>query len=137
MKALFFKAKLYILAFPIFLVFLGAALNQAVIAANHDKFPVMLNERRAAKFIEKHKECFLDLVCVEVPATDDGMIDDVHCLMTPSTHLNFLADWIDLHDGMYSPGDLLLMLGDYLFDYAPLVWALLMIQLALTGNLRN
>jgi len=137
LKALFFKAKLYILAFPLLLIFTGAAMNQAVIAANHDKFPVMLNEHRAAKFIQNHKECFLGLVCVDVPASDDGMLDEVHCLMTPSTHLNFLADWIDLHHGMYSPGDLLLMLGDYLLDYAPLVWALLMIQLALTGNLRN
>ena len=137
MKALFFKAKLYILALPLLLIFIGAAMNQAVIAANHDKFPVMLNEHRAAKFIQNHKECFLGLVCVDVQASDDGMLDEVHCLMTPSTHLNFLADWIDLHHGMYSPGDLLLMLGDYLLDYAPLVWALLMIQLALTGQLRN
>ena len=38
LKALFFKAKLYILALPLLLIFIGAAMNQAVIAANHDKF---------------------------------------------------------------------------------------------------
>ena len=122
MNALFFKAKLYVLAFPLFLIFLGAASNQAVIAANHDRFPVMVNSRS------------LD---ARGGADSDGMMDTVHCTMTPSTHLNWLADWIDLQDAIYSPGDLLLMLGGWMMDYAPLVWALLMIQLALTGQLRN
>ena len=113
-------------------------MNQAVIVTNHDKFPVMLNERKAAQYLEgASKKCFFGgLVCVgsNEPNTD-GMIDDVHCLMTPQTHLNFLADWIDLHDAIYSPGDMLLELGDFLFSYAPLVWAFCMVQLALTGKL--
>lgn len=121
----FKKAKLYILAIPFLLILLGAAANQAVVAANHDTFPVMVNDARLAN---DGINCANGKVC---------MIDQIHSVMTPSTHLNFLADWIDLQSAIYSPGDLLLMLGDFLLKYAPLVWAFCMIQLALTGKLRN
>jgi hypothetical protein len=119
LKALFIKAKLYVLAAPLFFIFLGSASNQAVIAANHDRFPVMLNSTKIARY----------------QPDANGMIDMVHSVMQPTDHLKFLADWIDLQDAIYSPGDLLLMLGGWLFEYAPLVWALLMVQLALTGQL--
>jgi hypothetical protein len=103
MKRLLSFAYIWILALPLFLNFVGAGMNQAVIAANHDKFPVMVNHRKADKF-----------------GTDaDGMLDDVHCLMTKDTNLNFLADWIDLKEAIYSPGDLLLIFADYL---SPLVF---------------
>jgi hypothetical protein len=42
----------------------------------------------------------------------DGMIDDVHCVMTDQTHLNALADIFDFKDaGIYSIGDLMIMSG--------------------------
>ena len=43
--------------------------------------------------------------------------------MTKDTHLNYLADIFDLHDGIYSIGDFLLMLGGWLMTFAPFVWA--------------
>lgn len=131
MKRLLSFAYLWILALPLFFTFLGAASNQAVIAANHDRFPVMVNERKL-KTIEK-RETDEDNVLADIggligikltppPPPDDGMIDDVHCVMTPETHLNFLADWIDLNDAIYSPGDLLLYLGSYLQPISFPIW---------------
>ena len=132
----FRKAKLYILALPLLLIFVGAASNQAVLWANHDKFPVRLNAFKIAVIQYRIDNTDLPPV-IKAGIETDSMMDPVHCVMSDKTHLNLLADWIDLKDAIYSPGDLLLMLGDWLFDYAPLVWALCMLQLALTGQLRN
>lgn len=118
MLTLLRRARAWILAVPLTLSFIGAASNQAVIYANHDRFPVMLNSAKVTHY--------------EPDA--DGMIDKVHSVMQPTDHLKFLADWIDLGDGMYSPGDLLLMLGDWLWTYAPLVWAICLLQFAFTGK---
>lgn len=63
---------------------------------------------------------------------DDGFLDDTHCVMTSDTHLNFLADWIDLHYATYSPGDLLLELGSQGMIYSPFIWAFVVI-----GKLRK
>ncbi len=52
---------------------------------------------------------------------DHGMLDDVHCVMTPQTHLNFLADVIDV-GSIESVGDLLIDLGSWSWPYAPFVW---------------
>ena len=136
MKALLIRARLWILALPILIAFLGAASNQAVLWANHDKFPVRLNAYKTAVV-----QYAVDQARIPAPIKAgikaDGLMDPVHCIMTDQTHLNLLADWIDLKDAIYSPGDLLFMLGDWLFDYAPLVWAFCMIQLALTGKLQQ
>lgn len=56
----------------------------------------------------------------------EGLIDSVHCVMSDKTHLNFLADWIDLKEAIYSPGDLCRMLGSYTWNYAAFLWAVLM-----------
>jgi len=56
-----------------------------------------------------------------------GYIDDTHVIMTSNTHLNFLADIIDFHTVTYSVGDLGIVLGDYLWSYAPLVWGIVII----------
>ena len=50
------------------------------------------------------------------------MIDEVHCVMTSKTHLNFLADIFDMHDAIYSIGDFLLMLGEWFSVFAPFVF---------------
>jgi len=50
------------------------------------------------------------------------MIDDSHCVMTSKTHLNFLADVFDF-GSIYSIGDFSLMLGEWLFGFAPFLFA--------------
>lgn len=132
--------RLWILLLPIAFTFTGAASNQLVLAANHDKFPVMVNERKLREF-EQHDrqdqnviQALGSLVGIDIqapPVNDDGMLDDVHCVMTSATHLNFLADWIDLPEATYSPGDLLLELGDWSMNYAPLLWGFLLCSDAL------
>jgi len=91
---------LWLLLLPFALYFGGAASNQAVLIANHDKFPVMVNSQRLASFEQNSGKLV------------DGMIDDVHCVMTDQTHLNALADIFDFKDaGIYSIGDLMIMSG--------------------------
>lgn len=97
---------------PYLLTGIGAASNQAVLIANHDKFPVLLNEKARAHF----------------EPDENGLIDKEHCVMTPQTHLNALADVFDLHDGWYSIGDFLLMLGDWLGTFCFFVWVALVLQ---------
>lgn len=96
-----------------YLVFgVGAGSNQLVLIANHDKFPVMLNEAGRVHF----------------NPDANGLLDKTHCVMTPDTHLNALADIFDLHDGWYSIGDFLLMLSDWLSGFCVFVWIALVIQ---------
>jgi len=64
----------------------------------------------------------------EVKKEDDGMLDDVHCVMTSKTHLNFLADVFDLKEAIYSVGDFLLMLGEWLWSFVPIVWVTLILK---------
>lgn len=107
--------RLYILVFPFALFLTGAALNQAVLAANGGKFPVMLNEAAAARYVDK-----------------DGFFQDRrHCRMTSETRLNFLADYINVGNTM-SPGDLLIDIGLLLNSYAIVLWmALVCVELYL------
>lgn len=107
MKRFLAITRIWILAIPFLLVLLGAGSNQLVLAANHDKFPVMANERKVAQMS---------------PDAYGIIDDDAHCVMTSETHLNFLADWIDLKSAIYSPGDLILEAGYYSQDWAALVW---------------
>lgn len=124
----------WVLILPLLIGFTGALSNQLVLYANHDRFPVMLNARKIAEHTGHKRQCYLGgLICVDKPADDaqDGMLDDVHCIMTDQTRLNLLADWIDLQDATYSPGDLLLEAGSWMWDYAPLLWVFLMCSEAL------
>lgn len=133
MKRILSFAHLWILALPLVLTLLGAASNQAVIAANHDRFPVLMNVRklREEREAEEKKEAVIANIVgkvlgveIQPPAPDpnDDMLDNVHCVMSKDTHLNFLADWIDLGDATYSPGDLLLMAADYIQPLAFPFW---------------
>ena len=118
---------LWILLTPYIVLGLGAASNQAVLIANHDKFPVMLNARKLDKILSSSAEADLLTILVIkpkpfLPAPDpDGMIGDVHCVMTKSTHLNALADVFDL-GSIYSIGDFGLYLGQWLMTWMPFVW---------------
>jgi hypothetical protein len=125
--------RIWILAIPFLLSFAGAASNQLVLAVNHDKFPVMFNQYKTVQYEmeleikiaeELHVKNFHAAINDQLAlgALQHGYLDETHVLMTDKTHLNFLADWIDLHSAIYSPGDLLLETGDYLQDWAGIVW---------------
>ena len=119
------KTSLYILAIPVLFTFLGAASNQVVLIANHDSFPVMLNDKKLAEMTEHEKQSVEIKLNQPNPAFEqDGvvMIDEVHCVMTSHTHLNALADVFDLKDAIYSIGDFLLMMGEWFGVFAPFVY---------------
>lgn len=107
--SIFVTVRLYLLAIPLALNFTGSAMNQMVLAANGGKFPVMINEYSAGKYAK------------------DNFLDDIHCVMTSETHLNWLADFINMHTAIYSPGDMLIELGE-LLPYAAVAWAALIIN---------
>ena len=118
------KTALWIVLVPWAIALGGAASNQLVLIVNHDSFPVAVNTYEenlmAAKAALEWKERAEDLgVTTSLPA---GMIDDTHCVMTSQTHLNFLADVFDFKDGIYSVGDGGIMLGTWLWTFAPVVW---------------
>jgi hypothetical protein len=87
------------------LVFLGALSNQAVIIANHGKFPVLLEDSRSRKYDEMN-----------------GMIDREHCVMTKDTRLNLLADVFDFKNEIVSVGDEAIDLGFFLIPYTFGAW---------------
>lgn len=132
------KTALWIVAVPLLTYYLGAGLNQAVLVANHDRFPVMWNSYKALKYefeiVKAAEETCGDgenanpEICADAQfdlkaLQYAGYLDDTHVLMSSKTHLNFLADWIDLKSATYSPGDVLLMLGNLGMEYAPWIWA--------------
>lgn len=98
------RTKLYIIAVLLLLMAFGAGLNQLVLIANGDTFPVQINSVRAGGAL---------------PGT---LIDDVHVVMTPGMRLKFLSDVFDFKDGLYSIGDGALLLGYFLWSFAPYVW---------------
>ncbi len=111
------------LAVPALFYFLGAASNQAVLYANHDTFPVLVNEYKAKT-----------ADTIKLP---DGtvMLDPTHCVMTKDTRLNYLADIIDLRtEGIYSVGDGAIMLGEWMFTFTPYLWAYALLTKKRTQN---
>ena len=107
MKRFFRVTALWILILPSLPTTLGFLSNQAVLIANHQTFPVLVNSRRDD----------IDY---------DGYFkhDNTHVVMTSKTHLNALADIFDLKsDGTVSIGDMLLDLGDWLKTFCPYIWA--------------
>jgi hypothetical protein len=129
---------LWVLLAPWTIAGLGAASNQLVLIANHDKFPVMINAYRLEKMMTPKENTFESLItsafgkpnpAYEIsPLVTYGMIDEVHCVMTTQTHLNFLADVFDLKDSIYSIGDFGLMLGEYLQTFCPYVFLALILK---------
>jgi hypothetical protein len=114
------KTRLYILALPVLFIVLGAASNQAVLIANHDKFPVLENAVRLNRDVKRGT----------VKVLNDGtiMLDEVHCLMTNETHLNFLADIFDFGHQIESIGDLFIDFGQWLWGYAPFIWGISLLR---------
>jgi len=111
------KTALWILIIPAGLFGIGAASNQLVLCVNGDRFPVLLNEYKVARFAHAVPPSDEDADEDDVPLPP-GQIDDTHIVMNSKTHLNFLADIIDLHDATYSIGDLLIMLGEWLGGFS-------------------
>jgi len=124
------KTSLYILAVPVLIFGLGCFSNQVVLWANHDKFPVMWNEYKVAQeaLVIEHDTHSKDPKVAEQAKfdlealVDYGFIDDTHCVMTSKTHLNFLADIVDLKSATYSIGDGLLIFGEWMFPFAPFIF---------------
>ena len=118
------KTALWIVIAPWALFGLGAASNQAVLWANHDKFPVMVNTLKERVMVAQAQANYKELAADAGidPTLPAGMIDDTHCVMTDKTHLNFLADVFDLKDGIYSIGDFTILLGEWMSGFAPFIW---------------
>jgi hypothetical protein len=127
---------LYILALPLLCTFLGVASNQLVLNANHDRFPVMLSDYKVAQYEahfqnelqsdnpEEAMQAQFNLQAFE----QEGFLDDTHVVMTSHTHLNLLADRIDVRtEGIESVGDILIDLGDYTWQFAPIIWGVVVI----------
>lgn len=112
MRRLLGVTMLWVLILPYVLIGTGAASNQLVLIANHDKFPVMLNEAARAGF----------------KPDENGLIDKEHCVMTEATHLNVLADIFDFHSGWFSVGDGLVILGEWLNSFTLYVWIALAVK---------
>src|ERR1700688_1913763 len=128
------KTSLWILLLPAAIGGVGAASNQLVLIANHDRFPVMINSaesqiltlnqfiayeqavERASDPEEKQKSREAAAKAAEEIKImhETEMLDERHCIMTSETHLNALADIFDFHDGTYSVGDGLLCLSEWL-----------------------
>jgi hypothetical protein len=124
------QTALWILLTPIAITWGGAGLNQLVLNANHDTFPVEINTLKEKVFVAKATAEWKDMAAEygidgTLPA---GMIDDVHCVMTSKTHLNFLADVFDFKDGIYSVGDGLIYLGEWLGQFSLIVWGTVVIS---------
>ena len=117
---------LWILCIPLAISFFGIASNQAVLIANGDKFPVMLNGTKMS--IVRMEQADADIPrLIYISVVRDGMIDRTHCLMTPQTHLTALADIFDL-GSIYSIGDFGIMLGDWLWGFCPFIWVALVLK---------
>lgn len=132
-----------VIAVPVLLIFAGAFSNQMVLVSNDACFPVQVNSAEIAKMLEKdptppddfNEFSILNATVKHVvkvpdaaPSQDRVMLDTTHSVMRHSDHLKFLADWINLKDGVYSPGDELIILGEYLWAFAPLSWLVLVIK---------
>jgi len=120
------KTLLYIVLAPLAITFTGTISNQAVLWSNHDTFPVKINPIKAWDWSGEGKLAKIippDAMPEIYPHGAVFINDNLHVVMTPYTHLNWLADIIDFHSRIYSIGDMLLELGDYLNGFAVYIWA--------------
>jgi hypothetical protein len=129
----------YLIAIPLLSFGLGAASNQAVLIANGDKFPVMVNAEKIQKWCAPaidadplsalirhimHTETAKD----PNSCTNGGVfLDGVHTIMRPKDHLKFLADIFDL-GSIYSIGDFGIILGSWMWDWSLIAWVVLVIR---------
>jgi hypothetical protein len=96
----------YLLLGPTFIYYLGGLFNLGTMALNNGQMPVLMPADLAAQV----------------------GFDARHVLMTHSTHLKFFCDWLNLGEGIASPGDLLVWLGDSIAVTSWALWAALVIK---------
>jgi hypothetical protein len=96
----------YLLAVPTALYYLGSAMNLIVMALNHGQMPVQISPELVAQ---------MDF-------------DARHTIMTAQTHFKFFCDWLNLGEGIASPGDLFIWLGMSCSNMCAAIWAVLMIK---------
>ena len=102
---------LWILLAPYAVMYIGAASNQLVLIANHDRFPVLVNDAKQ----KMHADDMVNVNGVTY-------LDPIHIVMTKQTHLNFLADIFDLQGDIYSVGDAFISAGEWLMSFCIYVW---------------
>ena|SRR5690348_12120841 len=101
----------WLLISPFALYALGVFLNVIVISANHGMMPVAMQTAYGEAL---QRAGALD---------SSGILDASHKVMQAKDHLKILADWIQIpHDGTYSIGDELMMLGDNIQKYFLGAW---------------
>lgn len=104
---------LWVLLLPYAAFVVGFASNQAVLIANHDNFPVMVNEMMRVHF---------------EPDANGLMDKEGHCVMTKDTHLNALADIFHVGDSYVSIGDYFLDAYTWLNGFCIYVWVVLVVN---------
>lgn len=139
------KTFLPVIGVPLLMLVSGIFSNEMVLVTNQASFPVMLNsadikvlQKNADEQEQWNNDQFIlpdnfSVLNTSVNVQRDeigpgGMIDRVHRVMKHSDHFKFLADWIRLGDGIYSPGDMFIMLGSFFWGFAPIVWGTLAIR---------
>jgi hypothetical protein len=145
----------YLIAIPLLSIGLGAASNQAVLVANWDKFPVMLNNEQIAEkcqppappenifqllnpivpirklnhstsLFEARPAHFDAQACAAGGDFFDG--DDVHVIMHKQSKLKWLADVFNFGGDIYSIGDGGIELGSWLLSWTPIAWLALIVR---------
>jgi hypothetical protein len=110
----FLNTFLWLLLIPIGMQFCGVLSNQTVRWANHGTFPVYINQALKEE-METSGRLFL--------SNDDHlMIDQLHCVMTDQTHLNFMADVFLEGTDYVSIGDILQSYGKDLSPWILIIW---------------
>lgn len=104
-----------LLVLPLLCYSLGFTSNKVVKAFNHNQMPVLW-----------YGDCTKDI--------NEEILAPTHQCMTKSTHLNFLADWIDIKVGFESLGDVLLDLFDMTFSPFLFTWVILMVKDSQKGS---
>lgn len=90
-----------LLLIPQAFFWLGAFLNQLVIAVNNGQMPVLFPGG-----------------CT--PEIKEALVGTIHTCMVSGSHLKILSDWINMHIYIMSIGDVFLNIGDLLTG--PFFW---------------
>lgn len=119
----------YLIVVPVLLFCLGVLSNQAVLVANHGKFPVMMNPAwtEAKCSLKNVDPDLIPLIPANHCSKGGEMIDRTHSIMGPNSHLKALADIFPL-GAIYSIGDGLLYLGEWLLSFSPFMWLALTLR---------
>jgi len=118
----------YLIAIPVLLYCLGAASNQAVFVANHGKFPVAMNATWMSDKCSIDEDENPDHIPASSCKKGGEMIDARHSVMGPNSHLKVLSDIFNFGSHIYSIGDGLLQLGEWLLTFCPFMWVALTIR---------